>query len=164
MFICTWSVSLSDLLFWLSKAILVSDNCRNESLQAVCQKRQKQIHSGNKWQEECWEFSLTGINVRHPVVKGLITFDHAGGRLLLVDCIIPPPFQFGKGTLSSQKVIVSNKDKLSPLLLTEMSSKSPLTHRMRHIIGGFYTIKSIIKAVIKNNENTASCNVSFLNL
>lgn len=33
---------------WLSKAILVSDNCRNESLQAVCQKRQKQIHSGNK--------------------------------------------------------------------------------------------------------------------
>lgn len=113
MFICTWSVSLSDLLFWLSKAILVSDNCRNESLQAVCQKRQKQIHSGNK----CWEFSLMGINVRYPVVKGLITFDHSGGRLLLADCITPaPPFQFGKGTLSSQKVIVSNKDKLSPLI------------------------------------------------
>lgn len=161
MFICTWSVSLSDILFWLSKAILVSDNCRNESLQAVCQKRQKQIHSGNK----CWEFSLMGINVRYPVVKGLITFDHSGGRLLLADCITPaPPFQFGKGTLSSQKVIVSNKDKLSPLLLTEMSSKSPLTHRMRHIIGGFYTMKGIIIAVIENNEKTASCNVWFLNL
>lgn len=87
MFICTWSVSLSDLLFWLSKAILVSDNCRNESLQAACQKRQKQIHSGNK----CWEFSLMGINVRYPVVKGLITFDHSGGRLLLADCITPAP-------------------------------------------------------------------------
>lgn len=100
MFICTWSVSLSDLLFWLSKVILVSDNCRSESLQAlqaVCQKRQKQIHSGNKWQEECWEISLTGINVRYPVVKGLITFDHSWWRLFLADCITPPPPSNMKG-------------------------------------------------------------------